>query len=55
MGANSKGFWDHYWEVNDGSRNSAFLKTHVHDSVHEFEVIKKLADENIITMFQGVR
>ncbi|NP_001091923.1 uncharacterized protein LOC590209 [Strongylocentrotus purpuratus] len=55
MGANSKGFWDHYWEVNDGSRNSAFLKTHVHDSVHEFEVIKKLADEKIITMFQGVR
>ncbi|XP_063951750.1 CMP-N-acetylneuraminate-beta-galactosamide-alpha-2,3-sialyltransferase 2-like [Lytechinus pictus] len=55
MGANSKGYWDHYWEANDGSGNSAFLKTHVHNSDHELEILKKLAEERIIKMYQGVR
>ncbi|XP_041454742.1 CMP-N-acetylneuraminate-beta-galactosamide-alpha-2,3-sialyltransferase 2-like [Lytechinus variegatus] len=55
MGANSKGYWDHYWEANDGSGNSAFLKTHVHNSDHELEILKKLAEEKIIKMYQGVR
>ena len=55
MGANSQGFWDHYWQRDDGKGNSAFLKTHVHDSVHEYEVITKLAEEQIITLHKGVR
>ncbi|XP_072169270.1 CMP-N-acetylneuraminate-beta-galactosamide-alpha-2,3-sialyltransferase 2-like [Diadema setosum] len=55
FGANSKGFWDHYWQKDDGARNSAFLKTRVHDSTHEMELITRLAEEQKITLFKGVR
>ncbi|PIK40657.1 putative Gal beta 1,3-GalNAc alpha-2,3-sialyl transferase [Apostichopus japonicus] len=53
FGANSKGNWDHYFESNDGKKNSQFRITKVHDSNAEEKILQMLSDAKKVTIFRG--
>lgn len=55
FGANRMGYWDHYFENNDGKANSEFQKTHVHDSDAESQLLKKFSDDGKIVFYRGAR
>ncbi|XP_071785093.1 CMP-N-acetylneuraminate-beta-galactosamide-alpha-2,3-sialyltransferase 2-like [Asterias amurensis] len=54
-GANSNGNWDHYWQKDDGSHNSFFKKTGVHDSDFERLIMMSLQSAGKIKIYAGVR
>ncbi|XP_038069906.1 CMP-N-acetylneuraminate-beta-galactosamide-alpha-2,3-sialyltransferase 2-like [Patiria miniata] len=54
-GANKLGNWDHYWKKDDGTHNSFFKKTGVHDSNYEQSIMDSLQKAGKIKIYPGVR
>ncbi|XP_022094494.1 CMP-N-acetylneuraminate-beta-galactosamide-alpha-2,3-sialyltransferase 2-like [Acanthaster planci] len=54
-GANKLGNWDHYWKKDDGTHNSFFKKTGVHDSNFEQSIMENLRKADKIKIYPGVR
>ncbi|KAK1789421.1 hypothetical protein P4O66_015350 [Electrophorus voltai] len=52
FGADHRGNWHHYWEVN--LLDSAFRETGVHDADQEQNITQMLAKKGKITLFKGV-